>query len=136
MLTPAFFQCALNVLQRLHGLGVNVTRADDLSIRPGSRGARHMYVRANFYGTRVTNNGLPRCAAGKVLPLRILLLLHFDSSMAGHFSKEKGAFRLELAAVVFDCQQATAKSAGISFSIHLGSNGNCAQLANHSSTSN
>jgi len=45
-------------------------------------------------------------------------------------------FGAQLAADLSDCQQATGKSAGISFSNHSGSNGNRAQRANHWFTSN
>src|SRR5580704_3213608 len=64
---------ALNILERLHCLRLNVPYADDLAIRPGRRGSRNMDVRSDFYRARVADDRLPRCAARNVLTLHATL---------------------------------------------------------------
>lgn len=60
-------------LERLNRLRVDIARADNFAIGPSCGGTRYVDVRANSNRTRVTDNGLPRCAAGN------LDSLHFAS---------------------------------------------------------
>jgi len=109
---------ALNILERLHCLRLNVPYADDLAIRPGRRGSRNMDVRSDFYRARVADDRLPRCAARNVLTLHATLRgpqfykSEMSRSVGVDFLElfcarwiEKEKERKELAAALRECQQ-------------------------------
>src|ERR1017187_2496686 len=61
-----FLQGALDVFQYLHGLGVRISHAHNVAVRPRGGGARDMDIRSNPHSTRVTHNRFTGCAAGDV----------------------------------------------------------------------
>src|SRR5215475_8534035 len=60
-------QRGLNVLERLYGLGIGVTHADNVAVGVRCRGAGNVDGIAQAHGTRVAGNRLPFCSTGKIL---------------------------------------------------------------------
>ncbi len=87
ILAPAFCQSALDVFQSLHGLGVGVSHAHYLAVRPGCRGSGNVDTRSNFHRAGVTHHGFPKCAAGDVHSFLLHRFLSSDHSYRSLFLK-------------------------------------------------